>query len=318
MAWLRCALAGLVLAVWFSPGVARAACAPADPTHAQWSAIVARWVRNGRVDYAGLQRDGQPALAVYLAALSATCADDYAGWDRDAKIAFWLNAYNAFTLRLILDHYPLASIRSIGLLPLAAFRERFIPMDGLKGGMISLNDIENDTLRDAFREPRIHFALVCASVKLSAAPRRGVSRRRPRSAARRSGPRLPARSDEEPRRPGDADALPLVDLQVVRPRLHGGGGIGARVRRPLSRRRQRRRRLPGRVPRLRLVAERPTVGPGPRPVTGLVRQFARALVPAVEGAAPSAPVACGPVDPQPDVLTSGALHGHESNWCKAR
>ena len=268
MAWLRCALAGLVLAVWFSPGVAHAACAPADPTHAQWSAILARWVRDGRVDYAGLQRDGQPALAAYLAALSATCADDYASWDRDAKIAFWLNAYNAFTVRLILDHYPLASIRSIGLLPLTAFRERFIPMDGLKGGTISLNDIENDTLRSAFREPRIHFALVCASV--SCPPLRGEAYRgadldRQLDDQARVFLRDPT---EEPRRPGDADALPLVDLQVVQPRLHGGGWIGARVRRPLSRRRQRRRRLPGRVPRLRLVAERPAVGPGPRPVTG--------------------------------------------------
>src|SRR4029434_9265868 len=79
------------------------------------------------------------------------------------RIAFWINAYNAFTLRLILDHYPIASIRRIGWLPGAAFRERFIPMQGLKGETISLDDIENGTLRSAFREPRIHFALVCAA-----------------------------------------------------------------------------------------------------------------------------------------------------------
>ena len=61
---------------------------------------------------------------------------------------------------MILDHYPLKSIRSIGLLPLAAFRKSFIP---LLGQELSLNDIENDRLRAELRNPRIHFAIVCAS-----------------------------------------------------------------------------------------------------------------------------------------------------------
>jgi hypothetical protein len=84
-------------------------------------------------------------------------------WGRAERIAFWINTYNAFTVKLVLDHYPIASIRTIGWLPGAAFRERFIPMPGLKGGNVSLDDIENGTLRADFREPRIHFALVCAS-----------------------------------------------------------------------------------------------------------------------------------------------------------
>jgi len=153
----------LVIALWLFSGVARADCTSLDQTHAQWSAILGRWVSNGRVDYAGLQRADQPALATYLAALSGVCGTDYEQWTRAERIAFWINAYNAFTVRLILDHYPIASIRKIGWLPGAAFREQFIPMKGLKGGLISLDDIENRTLRSAFREPRIHFALVCAS-----------------------------------------------------------------------------------------------------------------------------------------------------------
>lgn len=66
------------------------------------------------MDYAGWKRDGQPALDAYLATLSGACGADYERWSKDEKIAFWLNAYNAFTVRVILDHYPIASIRRIG------------------------------------------------------------------------------------------------------------------------------------------------------------------------------------------------------------
>lgn len=145
------------------PSPARAECTQVDPGHAAWSAFLARWVDRGEVDYAGIQRDGRAALDAYLATLSGACAADYERWTTPEKIAFWLNAYNAFTVKLILDNYPIASIRKIGWLPGAAFREEFIPMPGLKGRTISLNDIEHGTLRSAFREPRIHFALVCAS-----------------------------------------------------------------------------------------------------------------------------------------------------------
>lgn len=159
----------LVLSALLAPATpGQAACSTVDTEHAEWTSILARRVADGRVDYAALQREDRGALDAYLASLSGTCADDYARWTTPEKIAFWLNAYNAFTVKLILDNYPIASIRKIGFLPLAAFRERFIPMPGLKGGSISLDDIEHDTLRAAFKEPRIHFALVCASVSCPA------------------------------------------------------------------------------------------------------------------------------------------------------
>lgn len=139
------------------------ACTSIDPSHAAWSELLSRRVVDGRVDYAGLVRDDQPALDSYLATLSGTCAEDYARWPRDEKIAFWLNAYNANTLRLIANHYPLRSIREIGWLPGAAFRKTFIPMQGLRGEDISLDDIEHRVLRAGFGEARIHFALVCAA-----------------------------------------------------------------------------------------------------------------------------------------------------------
>jgi hypothetical protein len=149
--------------ILFFTRLASAACAPVDHDHTTWTTILGRFVRSGEVAYGRLKRDGAPLLATYLDGLSSACADDYMRWSRAERLAFWINAYNAFTVKLVLDHYPIASIRRIGWLPGAAFRERFIPMPGLKGGSVSLDDIENGTLRADFREPRIHFALVCAS-----------------------------------------------------------------------------------------------------------------------------------------------------------
>jgi hypothetical protein len=142
---------------------ARALCPRLDPAHSQWTALLARRVERGRVDYSWLLRDDRAALERYLAALSATCRADYQSWTRQERIAFWLNAYNAFTVQLILAHHPIDSIRSIGWLPGAAFRREFIPMPELAGGSISLDEIEHRTLRVEFDEPRIHFALVCAA-----------------------------------------------------------------------------------------------------------------------------------------------------------
>lgn len=134
-----------------------------DQTHSAWTAVLIRYVYEGRVDYAGLKKNGQGELASYLRSLQAVDRPHYQQWSRGQKLAFWINAYNAFTIRLILDHYPLDSIQSIGLLPGAAFRTSFIELPAFRPGEISLNDIEHEILRKQFQEPRIHFAIVCAS-----------------------------------------------------------------------------------------------------------------------------------------------------------
>lgn len=146
-----------------SEAAARVACTPFDQQHGAWSELLGRYVRRGSVDYAGLSRAGRPALESYLRSLASVCHADYDSWTRSQKLAFWINAYNAFTVKLVLDHYPLESIRTIGLLPGAAFREAFIPLQSLRGQALSLNEIEHEILRGEFREPRIHFAIVCAS-----------------------------------------------------------------------------------------------------------------------------------------------------------
>lgn len=138
-------------------------CALFDHEHAAWTALLQRYVRDGNVDYAGWKRAGASGLAAYLGSLASVCGGHYDTWTRDQKLAFWLNAYNAYTVKLVLDHYPLASIRDIGLLPGAAFREEFIPAPAPFGTRLSLNFVEHRILRTELGEPRIHFAIVCAS-----------------------------------------------------------------------------------------------------------------------------------------------------------
>jgi hypothetical protein len=122
--------------------------------------LLRRYVHDGLVDYQDLKRQGVAELNNYLATLSSVCAADERAANRDERLAFWINAYNAFTVKLIIDHYPVRSIRSIGWLP---FKKKFIPMPGLGKGDLSLDEIENDILRKQLGEPRIHFAIVCAS-----------------------------------------------------------------------------------------------------------------------------------------------------------
>ena len=135
-----------------------------DHEHPAWTALLRQYVHDGEVDYAGLQAHAQPALTAYLRSLEAPGPEDYARFTREQRLAFWMNVYNAYTVRLILDHYPLKSIRRIGWLPLAAFRARFIPLRVLGGKeALSLWQVEHTHLRRELKDPRIHFAIVCAS-----------------------------------------------------------------------------------------------------------------------------------------------------------
>lgn len=110
---------------------------------------------DGWVDYAGLQGDALK-LDRYLQTLERV---EFDSLGRDEKLALLINAYNAFTLRLILDHYPIQSIKDI---PDA---QRWDARRWNVGGSTwSLNQIEHEQIRPKFVEPRVHFALVCAAV----------------------------------------------------------------------------------------------------------------------------------------------------------
>lgn len=139
-------------------------CAGFDHGHAAWTALLKGHVAAGVVDYTGLARPAERrALDAYLATLGGVCRDHYGAWSKEQKLAYWINVYNAYTVRLILDHHPIESIRSIGLLPGAAWRQEIVAVERLRGAVISLDDVEHKILRKELKEARIHFAIVCAS-----------------------------------------------------------------------------------------------------------------------------------------------------------
>lgn len=133
------------------------------PDHQLLDTLLSRHVNeDGWVDYPGLEKDSL-LLNDYLRQLENSIPND-SNWARGDKIAYWINLYNAFTLRLILDHYPVKSIKDIGSSPQIPFVNtpwdiKFISLNGKK---YDLNNIEHNILRK-FGEPRIHFAIVCAS-----------------------------------------------------------------------------------------------------------------------------------------------------------
>ncbi len=135
--------------------------APA-PTHEKWTALLQKHVTgNGQVNYRGMKAD-LPKLNEYLALLSKQ--EPGKTWTKNEVLAYWINAYNAFTVKLIVDNYPLKSIKDLnpGLSVIfvnTLWDKNFFSINGKK---MSLNDIEHRRLRK-MDEPRIHFAIVCAS-----------------------------------------------------------------------------------------------------------------------------------------------------------
>jgi hypothetical protein len=123
-------------------------------------------IRTGQatqVDYAAFAAE-RNQLKQYLASVSGVTAPEFERWQPPAQLAFLINAYNAFTIELVLSGYPdVASIKDLGSLLRSPWKKRFIP---LLGDTRSLDDIEHGLIRGSGRyaEPRVHFALNCASI----------------------------------------------------------------------------------------------------------------------------------------------------------
>ncbi len=134
--------------------------APAPPPpslHAPWEALVRAHVRGGLVDYDAFARSED--FPKYLQSLFATRLD---GMSKDDQLAFWINAYNAYTIELINKHEERESIRNINkLLGLLPFKGPWNePVVRAASRFLTLDEVENSILRREFKEPRIHMALV--------------------------------------------------------------------------------------------------------------------------------------------------------------
>lgn len=140
-----------------------------DYSHAKWDALLrehVRWREDGaasRVDYAGFERD-RDRLRGYLERLSAVPAERYRRWSQPERMAFLINAYNAWTIELILgaERRP-ASIRDLGSWLRSPWKRRFFDLLGVRR---SLDEVEHTLLRrdEGYADPRIHFAVNCASI----------------------------------------------------------------------------------------------------------------------------------------------------------
>lgn len=132
------------------------------PTHEKWTAMLQKYVSNdGKVNYKGIKADAAK-LDEYLAVLSKQAPGK--NWTKNEQLAYWINAYNAFTVKLIVDNYPVKSIKDLNpgisvIFVNTVWDKNFIK---IAGNEMSLNDIEHKKLRK-MGEPRIHFAIVCAS-----------------------------------------------------------------------------------------------------------------------------------------------------------
>jgi hypothetical protein len=131
-------------------------------SHQQWDKLLKKHVNaSGMVNYKGFQKD-QADLNAYLKNLSDN--GPQSNWSAGDEKAYWINAYNAFTVALILKHYPVKSIKDIAgsIYKInTPWDIKFITIGGKK---YDLNNIEHGILRKKFDDPRIHFALVCASM----------------------------------------------------------------------------------------------------------------------------------------------------------
>lgn len=111
-----------------------------------------------RVDYKAIKTRVAAELKAYVKALEAITITEY---PRDEQFAYWVNLYNAATVQVIIDNYPLESIRDIGLLGQGPWKDKILKVEGKS---LSLDDIEHGILRPIWKDVRIHYAVNCASI----------------------------------------------------------------------------------------------------------------------------------------------------------
>jgi uncharacterized protein DUF547 len=136
----------------------------AGASHTLFTEILSDYVSDGKVNYKDLRLDKR--LPAYIDQLSHT--DPATLIDDKERFAFWINAYNAYTLKIICDNYPLKSISELHgggaflgrITKTTVWDKKLVTINNKK---MTLNDIEHKTIRPEFKDARAHFALVCAA-----------------------------------------------------------------------------------------------------------------------------------------------------------
>jgi Protein of unknown function, DUF547 len=135
--------------------------------HAVWTAFLRAHLRRSpdgatRLAYRAVTLAGREALRAYIGALAAL---PVSALNRTEQFAYWANLYNALTVQVVLEHYPVHSIRDIDISPgLFASGPWDAPLIAVEGQALTLNDVEHRILRPIWRDPRVHYAVNCASI----------------------------------------------------------------------------------------------------------------------------------------------------------
>ncbi len=128
------------------------------PSHELWTALLKKYVSaTGQVNYKAIKQN-KAELETYLSVLRTSPPNDK--WTVNEQKTFWINAYNGFTIELVVNHYPVKSIKDIGGILKYPWKKEFIQ---IADKTYSLDYIEHKILRKKFYDPRIHFAINCAS-----------------------------------------------------------------------------------------------------------------------------------------------------------
>lgn len=140
---------------------------PMTVDHSAWDRILAKYVAASpdcinRVAYGRVTAADKKALKAYLTALQRVTPS---ALPADEGHAYWINLYNALTIDVVLDHYPVKSIRDIaispGLFAVGPWKKALVSVEGKK---LSLDNIEHDILRKTWADPRVHYAVNCAAI----------------------------------------------------------------------------------------------------------------------------------------------------------
>ena len=153
----KCSVFLTVLSFFFTAGLVSTSWASFTVDNGVYAELLKKYVKEGVVDYQGFKNE-ESKLDQYLKVLEKT---DSSKLSRNEQFAFYINAYNAWTIKLILSGYPgVKSIKEFGSIFKSPWKKKLARIDG---DVVTLDHIEHGILRPKYKDPRVHFAINCAS-----------------------------------------------------------------------------------------------------------------------------------------------------------